>query len=219
MANKKITDLTALTGTNLATGDVVEVVDVSATGSKKITSQEFFKGLDVGTALLPSLAFAGDQDTGLFHDTANELGVTVAGAEAGRFAANKLTILSAVADAVAGPDLVIRRNSASPAAADFIGRLMFDGEDSAGNQDTFASLEAQIDDATSTSEDGSLLIKTMVAGTLTTKMDISDTEILINLTTEDMAVKDAGSTSATQQDWVEVTVGGVTGYLHVFAAK
>jgi len=41
----------------------------------------------------------------------------------------------------------------------------------------------------------------------------------LNLTTEDFAIEDAGSTGATQQDWVEVRVGGVQGYLHVFAAK
>lgn len=41
----------------------------------------------------------------------------------------------------------------------------------------------------------------------------------IDLATEDAAIVDAGSTGATQQDWIEVTVGGVTGYLHVFAAK
>ena len=37
--------------------------------------------------------------------------------------------------------------------------------------------------------------------------------------TEDVAIKDAGSTSATEQDWIEVTVGGVTGYIRVFATK
>jgi len=41
----------------------------------------------------------------------------------------------------------------------------------------------------------------------------------INLATEDLSIDDAGSTSATQQDWVEVTVGGTTGYIHIFAAK
>lgn len=40
-----------------------------------------------------------------------------------------------------------------------------------------------------------------------------------NLATEDLEIVDAGSVAATQQDWIEVQVGGVTGYLHVFAAK
>ena len=36
--------------------------------------------------------------------------------------------------------------------------------------------------------------------------------------TEALTIVDAGSAGATEQDWVEVTVGGVTGYLRVFAA-
>lgn len=41
----------------------------------------------------------------------------------------------------------------------------------------------------------------------------------IGLATEDAAIVDAGSTGATEQDWIEVTVGGVTGYIRVFATK
>lgn len=40
-----------------------------------------------------------------------------------------------------------------------------------------------------------------------------------NLATENLEVVDAGSASATEQDWVEVQVGNVTGYLRVFATK
>lgn len=37
--------------------------------------------------------------------------------------------------------------------------------------------------------------------------------------TEATIIVDAGSTGATEQDWIEVTVGAVTGYIRVFAAK
>ena len=37
--------------------------------------------------------------------------------------------------------------------------------------------------------------------------------------TEDLRIVDAGSTAATEQDWIEVQVGGNTGYIRVFAAK
>lgn len=40
MADKKITDLTALTGANTASTDVFPIVDVSATETKKITAAE-----------------------------------------------------------------------------------------------------------------------------------------------------------------------------------
>jgi len=41
----------------------------------------------------------------------------------------------------------------------------------------------------------------------------------INLPTEDLEIVDAGSAGATEQDWIEVEIGGIQGYLHVFAAK
>lgn len=37
--------------------------------------------------------------------------------------------------------------------------------------------------------------------------------------TEELEFVDAGSTGATQQDWIEVEVGGVVGYIHVYASK
>jgi hypothetical protein len=39
------------------------------------------------------------------------------------------------------------------------------------------------------------------------------------LSTEDLDIVDAGSSAATEQDWIEVKVGGNTGYIRVFAAK
>lgn len=45
MADKKITELTALTGANAATDDLFHVVDVSASANKKITRAEFFQSI------------------------------------------------------------------------------------------------------------------------------------------------------------------------------
>jgi len=39
------------------------------------------------------------------------------------------------------------------------------------------------------------------------------------LATENLDIVDAGSTGATEQDWIEVAVGGNQGYIRVFAAK
>lgn len=39
------------------------------------------------------------------------------------------------------------------------------------------------------------------------------------LPTENLEIVDAGSTGATGQDWIEVQVGGVTGYIRVYASK
>jgi hypothetical protein len=41
----------------------------------------------------------------------------------------------------------------------------------------------------------------------------------MQLATETFSFEDAGSVGATEQDWIEVSVGGVTGYIRVFATK
>lgn len=41
----------------------------------------------------------------------------------------------------------------------------------------------------------------------------------MNLPTEDFEIVDAGSAGATEQDWIEVQIGGVQGYLRVYATK
>ena len=52
-----------------------------------------------------------------------------------------------------------------------------------------------------------------------TALEAHERSLAWGLTTEDVALVDAGSAAATEQDWVECTVGGNTGYLRVFAAK
>jgi len=57
------------------------------------------------------------------------------------------------------PDISIYRNSASPADSDTIGRIMFHGEDSGGNQTLYASIKAKADDVTAGSESGRLELR------------------------------------------------------------
>jgi hypothetical protein len=72
MADKKISELNSLTGANAADGDLVAIVHVSATETKKITRSEFFTNtpsidvnadsIRVRTAQTPATASeAGDQ--------------------------------------------------------------------------------------------------------------------------------------------------------------
>jgi hypothetical protein len=48
---------------------------------------------------------------------------------------------------------------------------------------------------------------------------VSDGDHKFTGATEDWITTDAGSASATEQDWIEVTVGGTTGYIRVYATK
>lgn len=71
-----------------------------------------------------------------------------------------------------GPDLTLTRISASPAANDFTGRLLFNGRDSAGNTDAYAVMTTKIIDPTSTLEDGEINFWTVIAGTLAQRWNI-----------------------------------------------
>lgn len=77
-----------------------------------------------------------------------------------------ITVRSTDTGATAAPDVILYRDSASPADNDIIGQIKFDGEDSAGNQQTYGTITGQILDEASTSEDGALLFGVVTAGTV-----------------------------------------------------
>jgi hypothetical protein len=81
MANRKISDLTALT--TPATGDLLPIVDISeaaaADKNKKITFGELFASILAGTAAAPSVAFEGDSDTGIYSPGANQVAISTNG--------------------------------------------------------------------------------------------------------------------------------------------
>jgi hypothetical protein len=81
MADRKISDLTALT--TPASGDFLPIVDISeaaaASKNKRITIEELFRGVPLGTAAAPSIAIEGDEDTGVFSPGANQLAISTNG--------------------------------------------------------------------------------------------------------------------------------------------
>jgi hypothetical protein len=81
MANRKISDLTALTAP--ATGDLLPIVDISeaaaADKNKKITVGELFASIPAGTAAAPSIAFEGDSNTGIYSPGADQIGIATGG--------------------------------------------------------------------------------------------------------------------------------------------
>lgn len=74
-------------------------------------------------------------------------------------------LYSADAGAGSGPQLSLIRASATPAANDVIGVVSFIGKDSAGNNTAYGNIYGSISDATNTSEDGSVTVQTIIAGT------------------------------------------------------
>lgn len=99
-----------------------------------------------------------------------------------QFQATSLTVLTSTdAGATVGPQFDLYRDSASPAASDFLGSVDFNGRDSAGNKQLYARLIAQITDPTTVSEDAILLWQCVVAGVLTTIMQTSATGVTFPL--------------------------------------
>ena len=72
------------------------------------------------------------------------------------------TLTSTDAGSTAGPDLVLYRNSSSPADGDYIGQLQFKGKHDGGGDEIYAKVTGKISDSTQGTEDG--LIETAVKG-------------------------------------------------------
>ena len=64
----------------------------------------------------------------------------------------------------AEPELVLYRDSASPADADYLGQIKFNGRSDAGGQRTYAKITGKILDASNTTEDGIIEIAHIKAG-------------------------------------------------------
>ena len=83
MANRKISDLTALTAP--VTGDLLPIVDISeaaaADKNKKITYGTFLSSVPLGTAAAPSIAFTGDTNTGIYSPGADQLAISTGGTQ------------------------------------------------------------------------------------------------------------------------------------------
>ncbi len=85
-----------------------------------------------------------------------------------------LTLESTDAGATSGPDLVLYRNSASPAASDIGGSILWDFEEAtSGDQTTVASISPTLTDATNNSMDAILNFAVITGGTLANEVSLT----------------------------------------------
>ena len=82
-----------------------------------------------------------------------------------------LTIMNTNAD-VTPPNLVFRKDSASPADNDEIGNFNFYGDDDGGNVTNYCIMKVVASDVTNGTEDGQFVIRPMVNGTITTMLTV-----------------------------------------------
>jgi hypothetical protein len=205
MADRKISQLTELTAP--ATGDEFLVVDASesvdANKNKRVAFGTLCDNIPDGSVAAPSLGFASDSgNSGFYRSGSNEIAISISDTEKAKFTANGFQIGSgtgtaqlhtfgtAVGDDViienteagasAGPNLILYRNSASPADSDSLGTIEFRGEDDADNAQSFAEVAAGIVDASSGSEDGLLDLITTAGGTIATRVRITSDNVGIH---------------------------------------
>ena len=83
-----------------------------------------------------------------------------------------------------GPDIVIKRNSASPADDDILGALVFKGENDADQAVTYGKVRAKALDVSDGTEDGQLQFSTIVNGTISTVATLDSTSLYLNTGTD-----------------------------------
>jgi hypothetical protein len=79
MANIKITDLNNFADPNST--DVLPIVDVAEDETKKVSIGNLMKSAFAGTAALPGVAFAVDEDTGMYRNASDQLAFATGGVE------------------------------------------------------------------------------------------------------------------------------------------
>ena len=91
-----------------------------------------------------------------------------------------LTITSTDAGSGAGPEVMLIRDSSSPADADYIGVIKFIGEDDGGSSQTYAKISGKIGDASAGSEDGVMEFALVSGGSNEIVMRLKNDHLLLN---------------------------------------
>jgi hypothetical protein len=136
-----------------------------------------------------------------------------------------LTLKSTDADAVEGPNLILQRDSASPADSDDIARIDFDANNDAGEVTRFITLRGNISDASDGSEDAQFLIQQMIAGSNVNTIRIKPDEIVLNDSSIDLDFRVESNGNANMlfvdagNDKVGIGTNAPTDALHIKAGS
>ena len=100
---------------------------------------------------------------------------------------DSLLLTTTEASNSAAPVVTLKRNSSSPANADYLGRIKFKGENDADQEVQYASISGKIIDVADGSEDGAVEFNVKKAGSNNITARLSSTELkLLNGTTLDV---------------------------------
>jgi len=94
--------------------------------------------------------------------------------------ATTLSLVSTDADANSGPVQVLYRNSSSPADSDLVGEMHFRGRNDNSQDVEYVTISTRMEDVSDGTEDGKIILKTMVDGTARSRIEIDHTDVVIN---------------------------------------
>ena len=94
--------------------------------------------------------------------------------------ASVLSLVSTDADANSGPVQVLYRNSSSPADSDLVGEMHFRGRNDNSQDVEYVTISTRMEDVSDGTEDGKIILKTMVDGTARSRIEIDHTDVVIN---------------------------------------
>ena len=124
-----------------------------------------------------------DSNGNIAHTKADFEAATIRGTS-GDFISDGITAVMTVTGtddgAGEGPDIIIKRNSASPADNDILGALVFKGENDADQVVTYGKIRTRILDVTDGEEDGQLEFMAETAGVITSLAKLDSTTLCLN---------------------------------------
>ena len=133
----------------------------------------------------------------------------------------QLILKSTDADANSGPQLDLTRDSGSPVDGDALGLLRFMFDNDAGQSIVAAQIETSIIDASDSIEAGRLIVRTMTAGSSTSRLDFTNTETVFNDSSIDVDFRVESNGNANMikvnagDDFVGIGEGSPNVLLHV----
>jgi len=185
----------ALTATTVTASGVVDITDTTdstdATGDTGALRTEggasiakkLFVGTDLdvdGTANLDVVDIDGAVDMASTLQVDGSItssdGATITTADN----TNTLELISTDADASVGPNLLLYRNSSSPAVDDNTGKIAFQAENDADQVVEYFSIRTYIQDETDGTEDGHMQIVGVTNGADKKRLDLTATEAVFN---------------------------------------
>lgn len=158
-------------------------------------------------------SFIGDivaSNSGLTQDSSFDLSIDLADANFLELTASGLDIVDSpqveteltIEHTTDSADLVLHRNDATPSDDDVVGRVIFRGEDFNFGTADYAAISGISNDVTATTEDGSLVVSHIVAGTSTTHSVFDSVGLTLSQEGNTFNIQ-LGSETVAVSDWIQ----------------